>query len=270
MTQANEGTNKTTLPVGYRIVLVSKKNPTKPPIEICIGPKPPSYDIYPIRELNDAINNIVENKRVSPAEVFLIVLKTRQLLEVKDLKPKYKLLNFYCDWFVHCRMSLRDQIYDHLYQISERMREALNEPGDGKAELAHTIGDEANGLIHYPSFRQELKNLFTATGVNTALCTSKTYWYQFTDVLLNQLFDKPISFPKAIIAGASTGKGHAINTFNKIQNQPVLLGTNLLRINSMILTPHEYKLYLFFISDGPAMIRWPFQYLEQDTVFDTQ
>lgn len=131
---------------------------------------------------------------------------TRRILEGKNLKKRYSLANFYCNWFIHTELRDSPSVYKSLYEISRMMHQAFeSEPGAGRTKLDE-VAVATVSMMTMRELRQQLKKLYEEVGVNPMMCYSKPAWDWFAIHLVLQLADKILAFPYAVLNQEATAK----------------------------------------------------------------
>lgn len=68
-----------------------------------------------LQKLNRELNKKIKNE----CQVIFILSRIRKFLELKDLKTKYKILNFYCNWALHVKIDRTDCVRSILKDFIE-------------------------------------------------------------------------------------------------------------------------------------------------------
>lgn len=105
----------------------------------------------------------------------------RQHLEANNLKSRYRITNFYCNWSLHVSLD-KGIVQDILQEISDIISD----------ENETNYNDRINEILSMRRLRMELVEILDGIGAKSKLFNSHTGWRAFLKVLLRSLIDKPI------------------------------------------------------------------------------
>ena len=112
-----------------------------------------------------------------------LFLNIRILIEKRNLKEKYKTLNFYCNWVAHSKIDTNPFLYPFLREIS--------------INLHYTNKDYVNSVVKALKtdiLKQELFLLLKDFDILFMQGININSWYKFLFLLFEILIDKPINY----------------------------------------------------------------------------
>ena len=119
-------------------------------------------------------------------QVVYILVEIRKLLEHNRQKNLYPVMNFYCNWVVHTRLS-ESFVADKIVRLfDEIMYRDLN----GAAYLE--LKDEALGFLNERQLQDELRTFLGSSDLRTEVCTDPVRWHAFRKRLAGVIEDVPL------------------------------------------------------------------------------
>ncbi len=174
-----------------------------------------------VRELKRNLQELKRNGRITLVEVVSIVVKLRQLLELKrKYQNEFPIVNLYCNWVVHTELKRSNTIYKFLLEISKAISNAIHlSDGKGAKESTEMFTSKAGNILQIPELRKGVREILVREGIDSYLCDNKVWWEGFVTLLLKELTEKPLAFPDEVINGTKYVK-KATEVFEEIKSLP--------------------------------------------------
>jgi hypothetical protein len=152
-----------------------------------------------IRKIKDLLAQFEKTKKVSPTDQHYLISQIRQVLEHKGYKQKYNIVNFYCNWTLHTNLSGSVQCFKMIEEIGGSLISAIgdNFSEDEAKHLTNIFIDTANKIFSVDILREQLIALFKEMGFSDFLFSDDN-WLKFVRTLLEDIYDKKISYPEEI------------------------------------------------------------------------
>jgi hypothetical protein len=155
----------------------------------------------------DRIKGIL-SQGMTPANIRLLLVDTRILLESSGKAKQYKTLKFYCDWVLHSQMSgkIASQLLAEVDEVMYKWRHQ-------SIPMSKTFEDALAYQIGFYGFEEELERFLRTCGIDTARPGMVVNWRLFEalyceslvkDCLLKYAGKKPLKL-------IHTGKAELFN-----------------------------------------------------------
>ena len=139
----------------------------------------------------------------SRADVIEIMRLSRLVIEQRNVAHQYPVLSLYCDWAQHTEIDRHPGAFAMLARIDGVLVVyAHHDPS--------IVIHEISKAFALAQLREEFVKLFLVSGANTLLFDSLSNWCQFVGILLNDLADRPVRFPKGIESKSKKSQVRAI------------------------------------------------------------
>lgn len=120
-------------------------------------------------------------------QVVYILSRIRKILEIKNQKEKYKLLNLYCNWSLHSKLDRRSATVF----LADLFEQDIDCEKDGKENATRLISKHSK-LFKLSSLKQEVGSFIEDN--NLSLDWIGKNWTSFIKILLEIIKDCPIIF----------------------------------------------------------------------------
>lgn len=127
-----------------------------------------------VSEILEKLNREINKKIFEESQVVYILSRIRKYLETKELKRKYKYLNFYCNWALHSRINRTEP-------VSEILRDFNNGIDNGK-------------FLKFEYFYNDFKSFLDDEKLNSEIILENENYLRFINLLLDILSDTPVEF----------------------------------------------------------------------------
>lgn len=153
-----------------------------------------------LEKLRNVLNEDISNE----IQVVYVLSRTRKILEIDKKKPKYEILNFYCDWALHSKID------------------RFKDDGLMNSILQKFIDDPTSGFLDFKDFHKSFKEFLKEYELETMIYKDTNSLYIFNKILCDIYKDSPL------ILYIKKGKKITINdvTLNK-DNDHILIGFNV-------------------------------------------
>ncbi|WP_421865865.1 hypothetical protein [Motiliproteus sp.] len=158
-----------------------------------------------------------------------LIKYTRELLEFTQNKKRFSTLNFYCNWFLHTRLSQGVWLAKFFESINDTYHDEKAR-SDNNYFLSQVTSKIAFDLLRY-----ELDHLFDESDIESKIIQDDRFWYAFLSILTDDLIDKKLTFP--LDKGSKKTK-QRIQTKNNRLSRPVF--------------PEEF----YFSNDENNKVKW--------------
>jgi hypothetical protein len=150
-----------------------------------------------IRKLRNLLKRLQESKTCSVQDQHYLLSQVREILEHKGYRSKYKILNLYCNWLLHTKISGSMQCYSMLKEVGEATLSACakGQSEEQGKESTETYIRTARLVFNFNALRQQLTDLFCELDFPNFLFTDDINWRKFLGVSLSELQEKPLSYP---------------------------------------------------------------------------
>ena len=121
------------------------------------------------------------------ARVVYILSLIRKILEIKNQKDKFKLLNFYCNWSLHVSLSVKrtkQVITDMLDQDIDCSKRA--------SDIARKLNSNHADFFKLNDIKKELVKFIADNDLSPALTNKRQQWVEFVSMLLQIIQDCPV------------------------------------------------------------------------------
>ena len=155
---------------------------------------------YPTRELSDFLRS---SDVISYTEITFIINLTRQILEMYGLKNDYKVLNFYCNWTLHNKLTKSN----FGFHILEQIAKAFKDHDTKKINIKERVSE----IVSLKKLREDFIELYQKYSLPITIFISFTNWKEFCGALLHHILNKPIEFPKNMLKKTKSVKKRVEN-----------------------------------------------------------
>ena len=125
-------------------------------------------------DIHEKLSNILNEDIVNEIQVVYILSRIRKILEIDQKKPKYEILNFYCDWALHCTM--------HKFEKKVLMGSILQK----------FIENSSSGFLDFEDFHKSFKEFLEEYSLKTTIYKDKNSPYIFNKILCDIYKDSPL------------------------------------------------------------------------------
>jgi hypothetical protein len=141
--------------------------------------------------LKELLNKAKKQKRIDNSFVKNVMANTRELLEARQEQQNYQIVNLYCNWSLHNKISGSMRAVQALVVITQKLMDTI---GNGKPveDFLNYLSCDSFGV---DVLRQELIKLYINNNLKTFLFVPDANWFIFSSLLLYELEGKPLSFP---------------------------------------------------------------------------
>lgn len=127
-----------------------------------------------LSEILEKLNKEISKDITEESQVVYILSRIRKYLEIKDIKSKYKYLNFYCNWVLHSKI-------ERTQPVIEILRDFNNGSDDGK-------------FLKFEYLYTDLNSFLKDEGLDSNIFFAKENYLRFINLLLDVLSDTPVEF----------------------------------------------------------------------------
>lgn len=160
----------------------------------------------PAARLQRYVSNLQSKGRCSYAELVEVVRQTRLLVEKGKLSRSYPTVAMYCNWIQHVELD-RNQTGHAVLAAVDRIL------ADNWVGETAVINEGVRGVLNLPALRSEFTQLFKANGISTVLFDVYENWKNFVHALVDDLLDRPITFPADV---ATNRSAHGFKKFGEM------------------------------------------------------
>lgn len=127
-------------------------------------------------QILEKLNRELEKEIHSECQVIYILSRIRKYLELKNLKKKYKFLNFYCNWSLHSKI-------DRTEPVADVLREFIKGSDEGK-------------FLDFDYFVKDLRRFLKENQLSERILETSNY-LKFLNLLLDICSETPVEvFPE--------------------------------------------------------------------------
>lgn len=173
------------------------------------------------QNLKEFLTWIASSENMSESDIIKIMSLTRQLIEIRNEQEKFKILNFYCNWCFHSKLTKSKFCYRMLDSITDVfLRHDKSDPGK--------IVSEVGMLISLKDLRLQFIRIYKEEKLPTFLFDFLSNWGFFATQLLKEISHKRVQFPEGNQLEKNRGaKTIYNNLFNKAGHRPMLMARKL-------------------------------------------
>ncbi len=131
--------------------------------------------------LND-LDNFFKLGHMSRQSVTFFIVQIRLLLEVTNSKNKFKLVNFYCNWFLHKNLNK-----SKVPEIVKRIANSFD-TSNSKNELIFNLNQSISSRL----FIIELKELLLENKITNSNIGDDEYMFNILEIILNEIKNRPL------------------------------------------------------------------------------
>lgn len=125
-------------------------------------------------ELKNKLRLALEKNLGDECQVVYILSRIRKIIELEELRKRYRILNIYCNWCLHTRINNTEDFKDILEEFVNN------------AESRHY-------LLYFEEFKKQFRNFLKE---ELAFEITDNYLNKFVQILTNVISDTPISTKK--------------------------------------------------------------------------
>ncbi len=173
------------------------------------------------------LNNEIQKDIVNKLQVVYILVQTRKLLELKEQKRNYEVLNLFCNWSLHARLG---------WEPTRKFFEEKIEPcidKDWEYETIKAKLKKENNFFDLSELKNELSKLLSDYGCITI---SSKKWRSFIRILLEVLEECPVEYESDKIKGLSIVDVETTPTFRIHLKFNLTNGKNIIKVKLKNLT----------------------------------
>ncbi len=150
-----------------------------------------------IRKLRDLLKRLQETKTCTAQDQHYLLSQVREILEHQGYKSKFNILNFYCNWLLHTKLSGSVQCYKMLREVGKAtlLACAQGQTVEEAKESTIIFMRTARLVFDFNALRAQLQALFAELDFPDFLFTDDGNWNNFIGVLLSELQEKPVAYP---------------------------------------------------------------------------
>ena len=105
-------------------------------------------------------------------QVVFILSRIRKFLEFRNIKPKYKHLNFYCNWALHAKIGRTEPIADVLHELIR--------------------GTDEHMFLNFKPLVSDMKKFLISNDLPTKILDDNGNYLRFANLLANIYSDTPL------------------------------------------------------------------------------
>ena len=135
-----------------------------------------------INQLEEYFNS----PKASFESIALVIVNLRMLIEIKEVANDYPKVKFYCDWFLHSKLS-----WNSAKEVVLKIKVAIIE-----TELKDDFLLQVSKIIGVQEFVIELKEIIYKYLKSRNNIDDDRFWIDFLKLYLNLITHKPILFSK--------------------------------------------------------------------------
>ena len=135
----------------------------------------------------EKLNKELKRDITEECQVVYILSRIRKMLEMKNQKDKYKLLNFYCNWSLHVNLK-----YKKTAQIISDMFDRDIDCSESANDIAHRMKFNQAAFFKLNDFKNDLKKFFEDNDLSLSLLNKNKQWIKFVKLLLEIIEDCPV------------------------------------------------------------------------------
>ena len=124
-------------------------------------------------EILEKLKRELEKDITGESQVVYILSRVRKYLEIKNLKGKYRNLNFYCNWGLHAKIDRTEPVADILREVAK-------------------LSEKGVKFLTFEHLRTDLKNFFKENNIPENILDKQ--WLEFTRLLIDIYSDTPLEF----------------------------------------------------------------------------
>lgn len=124
-------------------------------------------------EILEKLNRELEKDIHDECQVIYILSRIRKYLELRNLKQKYKVLNFYCNWALHSKIDRTEPISDILRGF---------------------IKNNDDRLLKFDGLPQDLRRFLEENNLSLYIITDIENYLRFANLLVGIYSDTPLEF----------------------------------------------------------------------------
>ena len=113
-------------------------------------------------------------------QIFCVMSRIRKALEHHNLKEKFPVINFYCNWALHTEIDKTSSIYDLLLKIEQSI-----------LSKNYDIGPIMS-IANFENFRKEIKIFLNNFKIVDPFSDTK-YWINYRKFFVRILIDSPLN-----------------------------------------------------------------------------
>lgn len=140
----------------------------------------------PLKELEYTFSSGV----LSNSELVSVMVNFRLIIEEDNLQSNYPILNLYCNWTVHHKISRSNIAYRILEEITDSMIAHNNNPKESQ-----WINDAIIEGMRLHKLQTEILDFSNSLGIDLKILSNRKFWTDFGNQLLSILIDRPLAFP---------------------------------------------------------------------------
>lgn len=195
------------------------------------------------------IQALLKQERLSKSDVVNLLSQTRILIESRSLQNKFRLLNLYCNWTLHPKLSGSVIIY----KIMDQLTDILLQHHAEKNNIIH----EVSNIISISGLRTDFISLYKKTKIPTNIFNRRSSWKELFGMICGILEERPLRFPEGKIL-AKNNKAKQI--YDKIHQKA---GKEGLAVKEFCFIIEKRKIYWQIITNTDNVyIRSPVIFLE--------
>lgn len=158
-----------------------------------------------VLSLSNTLNRISKEKTISRNEFVKVLLDIRQLIESGRLESQFKLTNLFLNWCFHPQISKSKIAYIFLHDLSLECLSALKKHVtiEDDKDATRLFIEVTENILNFPKFRKELIELFDKYSLQTVLFKIKSNWDAFSKIVIEEIFEKPLTFPEKVLSANS-------------------------------------------------------------------
>ncbi|MEW6777756.1 MAG: hypothetical protein AB1405_15775 [Bdellovibrionota bacterium] len=143
----------------------------------------------PEAQLQSLIARLRGGGDLNQSHVTELMMEVRQILEKRNKKEKFPILNLYCNWIAHIQINKSKIGYQMLYEITEIIAKHYNTT-DTDAMIR-----EISKVFSLEDLRRSLLVIFKEISLPTFLFDNHDNWHAFLQILISKLLEKGIELP---------------------------------------------------------------------------
>jgi hypothetical protein len=138
-----------------------------------------------LQKIHTKLKNTFDSKDLNGPEVVYILSKVRKILEIKNSKKQYIILNLFCDWILHSSLS-----YPNTIEYFKSNFEGQIEDKDSSKNIGIKILLRNRHFFVLNKFRTELSSFLEEENLPSTIIDY--HWKKFIKILLGEVMECPV------------------------------------------------------------------------------
>jgi hypothetical protein len=141
-------------------------------------------------EIVQKVSDVIAGGIDSEVEVVYALAGFRKLIERYNLKKKFPMLNFHCNWALHSRLSWSAE---DIISVFENVHQILRDPANGDAQLSPELKRELDQISEMRTFKLDLERFSERFGLPQVEDIRADGWAKFLYLYSRVISDIPLT-----------------------------------------------------------------------------